>query len=70
MSGRGGNNGKASGGNTGKMNDPNMQAFLKKNSKRIVQIQAAFRGYQARKYISLLRAKNVGSSKYFTYEES
>jgi hypothetical protein len=38
MSNRGGNNGKTSGGNTGKMNDPNMQAFLKKNAKRIVQI--------------------------------
>jgi hypothetical protein len=35
-----------------------------------VRIQAAFRGYQARKYISMLRSKNVGSSKYFTYEES
>ncbi len=47
-----------------------MLNFLKKHSKQIVKIQAAFRGYQARKYISLLRSKNVGSSKYFTYEES
>lgn len=47
-----------------------MQNFLKKHTKEIIRLQAAFRGYQARKYISLLRSKNIGSSKYFTYEES
>lgn len=44
--------------------------YLKKNIKRIIKIQAAFRGHQARKYISMLRSKHIGSSKYFTYEES
>lgn len=67
-------NGKANvdkvGSTSGKLKDANMQNFLKKHTKEIVRIQAAFRGYQARKYISLLKSKNVGSSKYFTYEES
>jgi MORN repeat/IQ calmodulin-binding motif len=37
---------------------------------KIIMLQAAFRGFQARKYISMLRSKQIGSSKYFTYEES
>ncbi len=47
-----------------------LDQYLKKHAKEIIRIQAAFRGYQARKYISMLRSKNIGSSKYFTYEES
>lgn len=44
--------------------------MIKKHWRKIVKIQAVFRGSQARKYISLLRSKQIGSSKYFTYEES
>jgi hypothetical protein len=47
-----------------------LDQYLKKHAKHIIKIQAAFRGYQARKYISMLRSKNIGSSKYFTYEEA
>ena len=46
------------------------QQYLKRHVKEIIKLQAAFRGYQARKYIQMLKSKNVGSSKYFTYEES
>jgi hypothetical protein len=28
------------------------------------------RGYIARKYIGMLKSQQIGSSKYFTYEES
>jgi len=35
-----------------------------------VLLQAAFRGYQTRKFISLLKSKQLGSSRYFTKEES
>lgn len=38
--------------------------------KKIVQIQAVIRGFRARRLVSLLRSKHIGSSKYFTYEES
>ena len=43
---------------------------MKKNVKKIITIQAAYRGYTARRLVSMLRSKNAGSSKYFTYEES
>jgi len=37
---------------------------------KIVKIQAWFRGNNARRMISLLRSKQMGSSKYFTQEEA
>jgi len=43
---------------------------MKNNLKKIVKIQAAIRGFKARRLISMLRSKHIGSSKYFTYEES
>jgi IQ calmodulin-binding motif len=53
-----------------KVADAMTENYLKKHMNKIVKIQSIYRGYMARKYLSLLRSKNVGSSKYFTYEES
>ena len=36
----------------------------------IVKLQAFWRGHTARRLISMLRAKQLGSSKYFTQEEA
>ncbi|CDW71402.1 UNKNOWN [Stylonychia lemnae] len=44
--------------------------YLKKNIRKIIKIQAAYRGFKARRLTSMLRSKHIGSSKYFTYEES
>ena len=38
--------------------------------KYIVKLQAFWRGHTARKLIGMLRAKQLGSSKYFTQEEA
>ena len=38
--------------------------------KQIVKLQAFWRGHTARRLISLLKAKQLGSSKYFTIEEA
>lgn len=40
------------------------------NMQYIVKIQAAYRGHLSRKLTSMMRSKQIGSSKYFTYEES
>lgn len=63
---------KSNSSNIGKMNQKFQysDAFIKKNVKLIVRLQALFRGNQARKYMSMLKSKQIGSSKYFTYEES
>jgi hypothetical protein len=44
--------------------------LFKNHLDKIIKLQAIWRGYHARKYISMLRSKQIGSSKYFTYEES
>ena len=41
-----------------------------RNVDKIIKIQARYRGYNARKYIGMLKSQQIGSSKYFTYEES
>jgi len=38
--------------------------------KQICKLQAFWRGHRARRLISLLKAKQLGSSKYFTQEEA
>ena len=43
---------------------------LQKNMRMIIKLQAFWRGYTARRLISLLRSKQLGSSKYFTQEEA
>ena len=48
----------------------NDEERFKTNMHKIIKIQSVFRGIQARRYISMLRSKQIGSSKYFTYEES
>ena len=44
--------------------------LLQSKVRLIVKLQAAWRGHTARRLISLLRAKQMGSSKYFTQEEA
>ena len=44
--------------------------LLQQNYRMIVKLQAFWRGYTARRLISLLKAKQLGSSKYFTQEEA
>jgi hypothetical protein len=44
--------------------------YLQQNMHMIIKLQAWFRGHTARRLIGLLRAKQLGSSKYFTQEEA
>jgi hypothetical protein len=44
--------------------------YLKRNIKYIIKIQAWWRGNTGRRLISMLKAKQLGSSKYFTQEEA
>ena len=50
--------------------DRNLNKLLHSKMKYIVKLQAFWRGHTARRLISLLRAKQLGSSKYFTQEEA
>jgi len=43
---------------------------LKSKLKYIVKVQAWWRGQTSRRMISMLRAKQMGSSKYFTQDEA
>ena len=54
----------------GAFKNGNILQHLERHIDEIIKIQATFRGYQSRKYMSMLRSKQAGSSKYFTYEES
>jgi hypothetical protein len=44
-------------------------AFLQKNIRYIVKLQAWVRGNKARKELAFKKSKQIGSSKYFTYAE-
>ena len=44
--------------------------LLQSKMRQIVKLQAFWRGHTARRLISMLRAKQLGSSKYFTQEEA
>ena len=54
----------------GSASSENVNNLLLTKMKYIVKVQAWWRGYQARRLIGLLRAKQLGSSKYFTQEEA
>jgi hypothetical protein len=47
-----------------------VEKYLQQNIHMIIKLQAWFRGHTARRLIGLLRAKQLGSSKYFTQEEA
>ena len=44
--------------------------YLQQNVHMIIRLQSTWKGYRARRMISLLKAKQLGSSKYFTQEEA
>jgi hypothetical protein len=44
--------------------------YLRSNIRYIIKLQAWWRGHTGRRLISLLKAKQLGSSKYFTQEEA
>ena len=44
--------------------------LLQDNMRMIIKLQAFWRGHTARRLISLMKAKQLGSSKYFTQEEA
>ena len=50
--------------------DRQLNKLLHSKMKYIIKLQAFWRGHTARRLISLLRAKQLGSSKYFTQEEA
>ena len=52
------------------LGDKDYNKLLQSKMKQIVKLQAFWRGNTARRLISLLRAKQMGSSKYFTQEEA
>mmetsp|Transcript_78925 Transcript_78925/g.109355 ORF Transcript_78925/g.109355 Transcript_78925/m.109355 type:complete len:84 (+) Transcript_78925:191-442(+) len=52
------------------LSEAEQSALLRKNLPMIIKLQSWWRGYHARKLISLLRSKQLGSSKYFTVEEA
>ena len=50
--------------------DKDLNNLLASKMKFIIKLQAFWRGHRARRVLSLLRAKQLGSSKYFTQEEA
>ena len=50
--------------------DKDLNKHLQKNVKYIVKLQAFWKGHTARRLIGLLKAKQLGSSKYFTQDEA
>jgi len=52
------------------LSDAEYNTLLQQKLPMIIKLQAWWRGYHARQLISLLRAKQIGSSKYFTVEEA
>ena len=54
------------GANTAGSNERDYNQLLRSKMQYIVKLQAFWRGHTARRLISLLRAKQLGSSKYFT----
>jgi hypothetical protein len=74
---RGGNNNGAASGSTNRgnanqagLNQKDYNMLLASKLKYIVKVQAWWRGNSARRLIGMLRAKQMGSSKYFTQEEA
>ena len=55
---------------TGGINNRDYNQLLQNKMRYIIKLQAFWRGHTARRLISLLRAKQLGSSKYFTQEEA
>ena len=54
----------------GPASDPDYNKLLMRNMHHIIKLQAYWRGHSARRLIGMLRAKQLGSSKYFTQEEA
>jgi len=54
---------------TKEMTEDQLMAALQANLHIIIRLQAWARGNRARKQIKFMKSKQIGSSRYFTFEE-